>query len=129
MPYSTDQALKSHLDANQLAQERMCLAILALDRRFSEVRPRHPYGGRDGGIDIDAVFNGKQRAAAAVGFMIGANDSREQKRVVSKKFSDDAQTAIKHEPLPSVFVFFTNVKLTLTEQRNLKVKAAEIGVR
>lgn len=127
MPYTTDQELKSHLDTNQLARERMCLAILALDKRFTDVRPRHPHGGPDGGSDIDAIFKGEQKAAGAVGFVNGANDSQEQKRAVKKKFGDDANAAIKSQPPPSVFVFFTNVNLTITEQKNLKTKAAKVG--
>jgi hypothetical protein len=127
VPHDTDQKLKSYLDTNQLARERLCLAILALDKRFTDVRPRHPHGGRDGGIDIDAVFNGKQRAAAAIGFLIGANDSHEQKRAIKKKFGDDARTAIETEPKPSVFVFFTNVRLTITEQKNLRARATGLG--
>jgi hypothetical protein len=127
MPYTTDQELKSHLDSNQLARERMCRAILALDKRFSDVRPRHPHGGPDGGSDIDAIFKGEQKAAGAVGFVIGANDSQEQKRAIKKKFREDANAAIKNQPPPTVFVFFTNVKLTVAEQKALKAKAAEIG--
>ena len=126
-PYKTDQELKSRLDSNQVARERMCLAILALDDRFTEVRPRHPYGGRDGGVDIDAVFRDKQRAAAAVGFVVGANDLQQQKRAIKKKFGEDAISAFKNNPRPTVFVFFTNVRLTVTELKNLKTIAAKTG--
>jgi hypothetical protein len=33
---------KGYLDANQLKREQMCLAILTIDRRFTDLRPRHP---------------------------------------------------------------------------------------
>jgi hypothetical protein len=80
LPYVTDERLKSFLDTNQLAREQLCLAVLAADKRFSEVRPRHPRGGPDGGRDIEAVFRGGQRTFGAVGFLNQANDSDEQKR-------------------------------------------------
>ena len=69
MPYETDERLKSYLDTNQLGREQMCLAVLAIDKRFSDVRPRNPRGGPDGGRDIEAVFRQAQLAYAAVGFV------------------------------------------------------------
>lgn len=45
MAYVTDEQLKGYLDTNQLHREQMCLSILALDKRFTNVRPRHPRGG------------------------------------------------------------------------------------
>ena len=36
MPYETDERLKSFLDANQLHREQLCVAILAMDKRFSK---------------------------------------------------------------------------------------------
>ena len=79
MPYDTDERLKNHLDTNQLARERLCLAVLRLDKRFSEVKARHPRGGPDGQRDIDAVFRGEQSAFAAVGFLNQATDSDEHR--------------------------------------------------
>lgn len=55
MAYETDERLKSYLDTNQLHREQLCLAILALDKRFTNVRPRHPRGGPDGGRDIEVA--------------------------------------------------------------------------
>jgi hypothetical protein len=127
LTYATEQQLKSFLDSNPLKRERLCLAILALDKRFTEVHPRHPRGGRDGGIDIDAIFKPEQRAAGAVGFVNGANDSRDQKNRIKAKFKKDARSAIANEKKPSVFVFFTNLDLTIKEKSTLKVKAQEIG--
>jgi hypothetical protein len=34
MSYETDERLKSPPDANQLHREQMCLAVMAIDRRF-----------------------------------------------------------------------------------------------
>jgi hypothetical protein len=68
LAYQTEQRLKNYLDTNQLHREQLCLAVVALDKRFSEVRPRHPRGGPDGGRDIEAIFKKDQRAFGAVGF-------------------------------------------------------------
>lgn len=67
MPYKTDERLKSYLDTNQMHREQMCLAVMAIDKRFTDVRPRHPRGGPDGARDIEAILNGIQRAFGAVG--------------------------------------------------------------
>ena len=84
LPYQTDERLKSYLDTNQLQRERICGAILATDKRFSEVRSRHPRGGPDGGRDIQAIYRGEQITFGAVGFVNQANDSNEQKKLLRK---------------------------------------------
>ena len=56
VPQQTDERLRSWLDTNQLARERLSLAVLALDKGFTAVTPRHPRGGPDSGHDIDANF-------------------------------------------------------------------------
>lgn len=127
MPYETEQRLKSYLDTNQLGRERLCLAVLSVDRRFSDVRPRHPHGGRDGGIDIDAIFKVGQAAAGAIGFVVGANDSREQKSAVKRKFAADARAARDGTSAPEVFVFFTNIDLTVGEENALREEATLLG--
>lgn len=60
LTYTTDEKLKGFLDTNQLHREQLCLAVLSLDKRFTDVRPRHPRGGRDGGRDIEAMFRGTE---------------------------------------------------------------------
>ena len=127
LTFGTEQRLKSYLDTNQLSRERLCLAVLALDKRFTDVRPRHPHGGRDGGIDIDATFKFEQWAAGAVGFVNGANDSREQKKAIKIKFEKDARSAKSNDQKPSGFVFFTNIDLTLKEESTLKAVALGLG--
>lgn len=116
MPYSTDERLKSYLDTNQLNREQMCRALLAIDRRFSDVRPRHPRGGPDGGRDIEANFKQEQKAFGSVGFVNQANDSDEQKRQIKKKFKDDTKSALDSKENPEVFVFLTNINLTIGEK-------------
>lgn len=123
MVYQTDERLKSYLDTNQLARERLCRAVLELDRRFSEVRPRHPRGGPDGGRDIEAVFEAGERAFGAVGFVNQANDSREQKIKIERKFLEDLDSALSSDATPPIFVFLTNVNLTAGEKDSLIGKA------
>ena len=123
MPFNTDERLKSYLDTNQLARERLCCAVLALDNRFSEVTPRHPRGGPDGGRDIEAVFRQEQHVFGAVGFVNQANDSDDQKRVIRSKFRDDLNNAIAAAPKPEVFIFLTNINLTIGEKDELVGRA------
>lgn len=124
MPYQTDEGLKGYLDTNQLHREQMCRAILAIDKRFSDVRPRHPRGGPDGGRDIEALFRGDLIAYGAVGFVNQANDSYEHKKTIKEKFSSDLESALGADRKPSVFVFFTNINLTIGEKETL-IKTAK----
>ncbi len=128
MPHVTDERLKSYLDTNQQHREQMCLAILSLDGRFSEVRPRHPRGGPDGGRDMDAVYRREHRAYAAVGFLNQADDSSESKKSTRQKFTSDLTRALSSTPVPSVFVFLTNVNLTAGEKNALSKTARKKGI-
>jgi hypothetical protein len=105
LPYQTDEKLKNYLDTNQLHREQMCRAVLATDKRFSDVRPRHPRGGPDGGRDMQAMYREDQTAFGAVGFINQANDSNEQKNVIKQKFIDDLKNAISTNESFQVFVF------------------------
>jgi hypothetical protein len=128
LPYQTDEKLKSYLDTYQLHREQMCRAVLATDKRFTDVRPRHPRGGPDGGRDIQAIFRDELTAFGAVGFVNQANDSEEQKKKIKKKFSDDLESAISAEPKLKAFVFFTNINLTIGEKDSLISHAKKEGV-
>ncbi len=114
--YATDEKLKSYLDTDQLNRERLCLAVLSTDKRFSDVRPRHPRGGRDGGRDIEAVFRGELSVFGAVGFRNQASDTKEHKAAISKKFYEDLDSALSASSPPEVFVFFTNINFTIGEK-------------
>lgn len=129
MPQETEQRLRSWLDTNQAGREALCLGLLAQDARFAEVRPRHPKGGPDGGRDIDAIYRGKQVAAAAVAFVNGANDSLRQKREIKAKFAKDLKSATAADSGPEVFVFMTNLALTMGEQDELRASARAAGFR
>jgi hypothetical protein len=129
LPYQTDERLKSYLDTNQLHREQLCRAVLATDKRFSDVRPRHPRGGPDGGRDVEALFRGDQLAYGAVGFVNQANDSSEQKRGIESKFSDDLESAVNAPNRPDVFVFFTNINLTIGEKDSLVAEAKKSGLK
>ncbi|MDN5082239.1 hypothetical protein [Aliarcobacter butzleri] len=128
MPYQTDERLKSYLDTNQLHREQMCRAVLATDKRFSDVRPRHPRGGPDGGRDIQAIYRENQTAFGAVGFVNQANDSEEQKKTIKKKFNDDLESAISADKDLKVFIFFTNINLTIGDKDTLIEKAKKEGI-
>lgn len=129
MSYETDEYLKSFLDTNQLAREQMCLAVLAIDRRFTDVKPRHPRGGRDGGRDIEALFQATLKVFGAVGFVNQANDSEDQKNRIKSKFDEDITAARKNDPEFQMFVFFTNINLTIGEKEQLVDTAAKRGLR
>ncbi|MBN9409428.1 MAG: hypothetical protein J0H69_09795 [Burkholderiales bacterium] len=123
MAYETDERLKGYLDTNQMHREQLCLAVLALDKRFADVRPRHPRGGPDGGRDLEAQFHGKELAFGAVGFVNQAADIEEKKKAIYTKFSDDLHSADAANPKPSAFIFFTNVNFTVGEKANLVAQA------
>lgn len=127
MAYETDERLKGYLDTNQLHREQMCLGILALDKRYTNVRPRHPRGGPDGGRDIEATYRGNELSYGAVGFVNQAADVEEKKRTIRAKFSDDLDSAWAATPRPSVFVFFTNVNFTVSEKADFVEQAKAKG--
>ncbi len=128
MPYQTDERLKSYLDTNQLHREQLCRAILAIDKRFSDVQPRHPRGGPDGGRDIEAIFRDESLTYGAVGFINQANDSKEQKRTIIEKFTSDLNVALEANKRPSVFIFFTNINFTIGEKDTLIEKAKKKNI-
>jgi len=128
MPYETDERLKSYLDTNQLYREQMCLALLAIDKRFTNVRPRHPRGGPDGGRDIEGTFKGSQKVFGAIGFVNQANDSNHHKTAAKNKFNSDLEAALHAEPGLHAFVFFTNVSLTASEKEELVGAANTKGI-
>lgn len=123
MPYETEEKLKSYLDSNQQHREQMCTAILAIDKRYSDVQPRHPKGGPDGGRDIQASFRKDQSTFGAVGFINGANDSKEHKTKIKTKFSEDLSSALRNSESLDRFIFFTNISLTSGEKELLIKKA------
>lgn len=127
MAYETDERLKGYLDTNQLHREQLCLAVLALDKRFTSVRPRHPRGGPDGGRDLEALFRSKELAYGAVGFVNQAADVEEKKKTIRTKFGDDLHSAWEADPRPSAFVFFTNVNFTAGEKSVLVNSAKAKG--
>jgi hypothetical protein len=106
----------------------MCRAVLATDNRYSDVRPRHPRGGPDGGRDIEAIYRNEHIAFGAVGFVNQANDSAEQKRVINGKFEDDLNSALTADTKPKAFVFFTNINLTIGEKDGLIEQAKKQGI-
>lgn len=127
-PQETDERLRNWLDSNQLARERLCLAILSLDKRFSNVRPRHPRGGPDAGRDLEALFQGGRAAFGAVGFLNSVSDSPAEKKSIERKFTTDLSRALGADNTLKVFVFLTNVSLTLGEKKALEESANARGI-
>jgi hypothetical protein len=128
MATQTDMRLRSWLDTNQRDREQMCRSVLALDSHYSDVRPRHPSGGPDGGRDIEAVFDGERVAYGAVGFQNSGNDSEEQKKQIRGKFSSDLKSALAARRDLKVFAFFTNLHFTMGEQSEMKEEARKAGI-
>ena len=126
--YLTDQKLKSFLDTNQLARERLCAAVLSLDGRFINVQLQHPRGGPDGSKDIIAKDKHEQIVHAAVGFANQATDTEEHRKKVDKKFRDDFYKIINKNDKPKIFVFFTNVNLTISKKNELVKFATDKGM-
>jgi len=124
----TDERLRNWLDTDQLAQERLCQAVLALDRRFENVRPQNPRGGRDGGRDLEATFFDGRDAWGAVGFQNSVSDSKDNKRLAKKKFRDDLNRALEEKVDLKVYVFFCNVALTAGEKTALTKLARQKGI-
>lgn len=119
MPQLTDERLRSWLDGQQLARERMCLAVLSLDKRFKQVTPRNPRGGRDGGRDLEAIYEDGQKAWIAIGFQNSVSDSDADKKQAEQKFKSDLKRAQDENSSLGVFVFFTNVSLTAGKKDTL----------
>ncbi|MCP1854232.1 MULTISPECIES: hypothetical protein [unclassified Bradyrhizobium] len=110
----TDRRLKDHLNTNQAKRERMCLEILTVQDGYTELQPRLPKGGPDGGRDIQGLFRG-DLFFGAVGFVNDATDTNQHRKQIQGKFSDDLDNALKSnpdKPTPKGFVFLTNVGLT-----------------
>ena len=128
MPFETDERLKSYLDTNQLHREQMCLALLKNDRRFTNVTPRQPCGGADGGRDIEALYENRDKVLGAVGFINQANDSKNQKNRIKRKFAEDLTQALQVEASLRVFIFFTNIRFTFKEKDDLIMQAKKKGV-
>lgn len=128
MPTETDMRLRSWLDTNQRDREQMCRSVLGLNPHYSDVRPRHPLGGPDGGRDIEAMFDGGRLAYGAVGFQNSANDSDEQKKKIRTKFSSDLSSALAAKPDLKVFAFLTNLHFTMGEQSEMKDEAHQRGI-
>lgn len=108
----------------------MCLEILSVQDGFSDVLPRLPKGGPDGGRDIQGAYKG-ELFFGAVGFVNDATDTEEHRKQIQGKFSDDlgnALTAKEGKPKPAGFVFLTNVGLTPGIIGDLKKLAYANGI-
>jgi hypothetical protein len=126
-PRLTEERLRTWLDGRTVERERMCLAVLSLDRRYSDIQPRRPKGGPDGARDIQATLLG-ETVWGAVGFRNHVSDSPTDKRAIKKKFAADLDAALAAKPDLHGFIFFTNVDLTLAETQRLIANTRARGV-
>ena len=125
----TDDRLRHRLNADQAGRERLCAAILALDRRYTQIESRRPEGGPDGGRDLQAVLDAKTQVWGAVGFQNSVSDSPQDKRQAKNKFRDDIASALRSNPDLAAFVFFTNVDLTEADLEEMRSYAASAGLK
>jgi hypothetical protein len=126
-PRETEERLRTWM-IDQAEQERLCLGILSLDPRFTEMKPRRPKGGPDGARDIEAVFSNRETIWGAVGFRTNARDDDDDKGWVKKKFKNDIAAAKEENPSLWGFIFFTNVDLTPAEVTSLEQYARNKGL-
>jgi hypothetical protein len=122
----TEERLRTWI-INQDDKERMCLGILALDARYSNIKPRRPKGGPDGGRDIEAIFDNRKVVWGGVGFRANVTDSKEDKKWVERKFKKDINSAKAENSELWGFVFFTNVDLKPAESSRLEKDALSKG--
>lgn len=127
-PRQTDERLRSWLDTDQLARERMCQTVLSLDPRFSNVQLRQPRGGRDGGRDLVAVFQEVEECWGAIGFRNSPSDSTEDQSWTRAKFKADLDAALQNNTKLRVFVFMTNVRLPAGQRDQLVRIANQRGI-
>ena len=123
---TTDERLRHWLNSDQARRERMCLAILGIDRNYSDAVPRRPEGGPDGGRDIECVRLGT-RCFGAVGFRNNVSDSPADKREIRQKFRSDVKAARAADSDVKAFVFFCNVDFTPAELTELQTFANKHG--
>ncbi|MEO6871177.1 MAG: hypothetical protein ABI233_03030 [Chthoniobacterales bacterium] len=77
---------------------------------------------------MDAAFELCSRAFGAVGFLNSVADSPPNKAAIKAKFRNDLASAKRADPGLSIFVFFTNVSLTVGERSELIAHAVANGI-
>lgn len=123
----TDERLRTWLNGNQPARERLCLSVLSMNRAYRDCRPRRPEGGPDGGRDIECVHQGR-KCFCAVGFVNSPMDSTAEITQIKKKFRDDVTAALNAESTLKHFVFFTNVDLRPSDVSSMMEEGNSLGL-
>jgi hypothetical protein len=127
----TDRSLKDHLNTNQAKRERMCLEMLMVQDDFTDVTPRLPKGGPDGGRDLQGYYK-DDLFFGAVGYVNDATDTDQHRKQIKAKFKEDLVSALKPNkdgtPKPKAFIFLTNVGLTPSIAMELKKDAYKQGI-
>jgi len=109
----------------------MCLEILSVQDGYTDVRPRLPSGGPDGGRDLQGQYRG-ELFFGAVGFVNDATNLGRHRSQIERKFFEDLQSALGARgdggAQPKSFVFFTNVGLTPGIIERLQRNAYSLGL-
>lgn len=66
----TSERLRTALNGNQPSRERMCLAVLGLDRNYSDIKPRRPEGA-DSSNDKSYKPRARQNVVFELGYFLG----------------------------------------------------------
>jgi hypothetical protein len=124
---NTDYVLRTKTFSQHEA-ERLSADLLGMNSRYSEIKPRLPLGGPDGGRDIEAILDGRQLIWAAAGFRNMVDDGTEDKNWARTKFKADVDRMMKAKPDLTAMAFFTNVAQTPGELNELSAFAATKGI-
>ena len=128
-PSRTEERLRNYLDSSQFLRESLCIALLPILGPFTQVKPRRPKGGPDGGRDIEAMFSGSYVTWGAVGFRNGGGNDKYARRESIKKCESDIGVAREENHELTHFVFFTNVDLTPAQVSALTEFAFDSGLK
>ncbi|MFO0867105.1 MAG: hypothetical protein U0744_21095 [Gemmataceae bacterium] len=129
-PYIADTDYQLRTAAlTQHDTERLSADLLRLSSRYTEIKPRLPLGGPDGGRDIEAVLDGHQVLWAASGFRKMVDDGTADKNWLDRKFKTDVDRMLKENPGLKAIAFFTNVHCTPAELKALEVYATSKGMQ
>jgi hypothetical protein len=113
---------------SQAEREHLCLHLWPLLGDYRFPKPRNPYGGPDGGRDLEASYKGEQLAFGAVGWKANATDDYKQVAEIKSKFKADLASALATQPDLKVFAFFTNLELKRSDRRVLEQYATKKGI-
>ncbi|MDX1200625.1 hypothetical protein GOL94_25110 [Sinorhizobium medicae] len=122
----TETQLRNYLNNNKYKQEMLAAEMLRVSDHFSNVVTQQTSGARDGGVDIESEFKGRQ-CISGVGFCNDAND-KSDRAGVARKFRADLEAGLKKTPAAKAFAFVTNVNFTTDQRTKLFGECASRGI-